>query len=142
MAKIEFKGIDKYVSLMKSLEADTEAICKAAVYDGAGILADAIRAEYSHISHPYGGADLMEHLVITSIRNDKGFVNTKITIGGYLQSGKPAPLVARVMESGNSHQGKKPFVRPAVSRVKKQCEAAMEKKVDKILRDIVKKNGG
>lgn len=138
MAKISFPGVDQYVSVLRSLEKDTEAICKMAVYDGAGILADAIRANYNKIDHPYGGADLIDHLAISQMRNDAGYVNAKITIGGYLNDGQPAPLVARLMESGSSRQQKKPFIRPAVRQVKARCEAAMAAKINKTIEKIMK----
>lgn len=138
MATITFPGVDQYVSLLKSLEKDTEAICKMAVYDGAGILADAIRAKYNSYDHPYGGAGLIDHMAISKIRNDAGFVNAKITFGGYLDDGRPAPLVARAMESGNSHQRKKPFIRPAVRKVKSKCEAAMGKRVNDAIEKLMK----
>lgn len=138
MAKISFPGIDQYVSVMKTLEKDAEAVCKMAVYDGAGILADTIRETYNSQNHPYGGAGLIDHLAISKIRNDAGYVNAKITFGGYLDDGRPAPLVARAMESGTSRQAKKPFIRPAVRKAKTKCEAAMRKKVDSVIEKIMK----
>lgn len=132
MAKIDFDGVDKYASILADLARDVEAICKAAVYDGAAVVADSVRAEYEHIEHPYAeGHDLIDHMTLAKMRNDNGYVNTKLMFGGYLKNGAPAPLVARVLESGNSHQSKKPFVRKGVNRAKTRAQAAMAAQLDK-----------
>ena len=43
MAKISFPELDAYISKLSKLYKDTEPIVKAAVYEGAGIVADEIK---------------------------------------------------------------------------------------------------
>jgi len=56
--------------------------------------------------------------------------NTKIGFDGYDRKGVPNALKARAMESGTSTQPKRPFVRPAVNRVKKKAIEEMGKTLD------------
>lgn len=45
MAKIEFKGLEEYIAKLNRLEAlSRDKVIGAAVYDGAQIVADAVRA--------------------------------------------------------------------------------------------------
>jgi len=139
MATIKFEGIDKYAKLIADIGEHAEAICKAAVYDGAGIIADSVRAEYRHYQHPYAkNNDLLDHMALSPMRNDNGFINTKLGFDGVLENGAPAALVARVLESGNSHQQKKPFIRPGVNRAKARAEAAIAAQLDKQLERYTK----
>lgn len=141
MAKIELKGFDNYIKILVEIGDHAEAACKAAVYDGAAVIADAVRAEYNHYDHPYAQHhDLIDHLSLAPMRNDDGFINTKLGFPGYLKNGAPAALVARALESGtsNDHQQKKPFIRPAVNRARKRAEAAMAAQLDKQIERIMK----
>ena len=44
MAKIDFKGIDEYEKVLDTLERESEEIIKSAVYKGAALVADEIKA--------------------------------------------------------------------------------------------------
>lgn len=140
MAKIEFKGIEKYQKILAEIGNKSEKICKVAVYDGAAIVADAVRKNYDSYSHPYSeGNGLIDSMGLSKMQNDSGYVNTKLGFFGYLKDGKPAALVAAAMESGTSHQSKKPFVRTAVKRVKASAQNAMKKTLDEQIERIMKK---
>ena len=132
MAKIDFKGLDEYVSILKCLEKDIDGICKMAVYDGAAVLADAVKAEFNAQDHPYSdGNGLIDHMGLSKMENDAGYINTKLGFNGYLKDGRPAAVVARSIESGTSRQPKKPFIRPAVRKAKARCEQAMASQLEK-----------
>ena len=45
MANIELEGFDSYLKQLNALKTDSTKICKAVVYPGAAILADALRSE-------------------------------------------------------------------------------------------------
>ena len=44
MAKIEMRGMDAYIRQLEGLANGTEAVCKAAVYAGADVVADNVRS--------------------------------------------------------------------------------------------------
>lgn len=133
MAKIEFKGIEKYQSVLKDIERDVEGILKVAVYDGAAIVADAVKA-----ATPVDTGDLRDSLGLAKMRNDNGYVNTKLGFDGYDSKGVANSLKARAYESGTSNQPKRPFIRPAVRAAKSAAEFAMGKTLDKELEKYVK----
>lgn len=140
MAKISFPGFESYEKALRELGADAEKICKAAVYDGAAIVADAIRASYYSQPHPYSehGNEVIKSMTLSKIRNDDGYVNTKVGFVGYDSEGTATAIIARTLESGNSHQKKKPFIRPAVNRSKEAAIRAMGDKIDQMTKQIAK----
>lgn len=133
MAKIEFKGIDEYAEKLAKLGARAEGVCKYAVYEAAGMIADAIRA-----STPEDTGDLRDSLALTPFRNENGFIYTKISFEGYDRGGTPNAIKAAVLESGSSTRKKHPFIRPAVNRVKKAVEFSIETRLNEKIDEIMK----
>ena len=66
-----------------------------------------------------------------------GNANTKIGFDGYDRKGVPNVVKARAMESGTSRQKKRPFIRPAVRRMKEQCINEMRRVLDDEIYKIV-----
>lgn len=164
MAKIEFSGIDDYSAKLQKLGRTGIAICKAAVYEGADEVADAIRASVQALPTtrkqeaviawrreiPTHGLTedqkqgLLDGLSVAKMRDDDGYVNTRIDFVGYnsvqtqaYPNGQPNAVIARSMESGSSARVKQPFVRKAVNAARPRAEARMGDKikdmVDKIM---------
>lgn len=132
MAKIEFKGIDEYIKKLAELGARTEGICKYAIYDAAGMVIDAIKA-----NTPVDTGDLRDSIKLSPMRNDAGFINTKVVFEDYDRKGRPNAVKARTIERGNSHQRARPFVRPAVNKVKNSAEAAIAHALDEKISAIM-----
>ena len=153
MAKITFPGLADYELMLSKLEDGSEEIIGKAVYAGAGIVADAIKSSiqslpivrgYGTDSNPLPGgvtsaqkAGLIDGLGISRMQDDAGYLNVKIGFDGYNNTrtekypqGQPNQLVARGVESGTSWKQKKPFVRPAVTKSRKQAENTMAKIID------------
>ena len=153
MAKITFPGLADYELMLSKLEDGSEEIIGKAVYAGAGIVADAIKSSiqslpivrgYGTESNPLPGgvtsaqkAGLIDGLGISRMQDDAGYLNVKIGFDGYNNTrtekypqGQPNQLVARGVESGTSWKQKKPFVRPAVTKSRKQAENTMAKIID------------
>ena len=153
MAKITFPGLADYELMLSKLEDGSEEIIGKAVYAGAGIVADAIKSNiqslpivrgYGTESNPLPGgvtsaqkAGLIDGLGISHMQDDAGYLNVKIGFDGYnatktekYPQGQPNQLVARGVESGTSWKQKKPFVRPAVTKSRKQAEDTMAKIID------------
>lgn len=132
MARITFTGIDKYADKLAELGARAEGCCKYALYEGAAIVADTVKARV-----PENTGDLRDSMALTEMRNDAGFIYTKIVFDGYDRKGVPNSIKARVLERGNSHVSARPFVRPAVNSVRKAAVAAMGKALDEKINQIM-----
>lgn len=125
MAKISFKGLEEYELRLSKLSErkEIERIAGRAIYEGAAIMADEIKARikglpvitgYGTDSNPLSGgvtavqkAGLIDGLGISSMQEDAGFLNVKIGFDGYNRTktekypqGQPNQLVARGVESG------------------------------------------
>lgn len=161
MAKITFPGLSDYELMLSKLEGVTDEMIGRAVYAGAGIVADAVKASieslpivtgYGTDANPLPGgvtatqkAGLRDGFGISKLQDDSGYLNVKLGFDGYNRtktkkypSGQPNQLVARGVESGTSWKQKKPFVRPAVTRSRKAAEQAMKDTLDTEISKIAK----
>lgn len=137
MAKFKFDGIDKYVeSLEKIGTKNAESILKYAVYPGAGIIADAIRAEIVANHHRLG--DLEDSLTLSHMRNDDGYINTKVVFAGYDRKGVPNAIKAAALESGTSRgQDATHFISKAVKSAQSRAIEAMSDALDQKIGQIM-----
>lgn len=146
------KGMDEYLKKLGNLEVRSEDTCKRAVYDGAKIVADRIKAniealpvqekyeDYATGIKSIQKKGLIDSFGIATCRNDNGYINVKAGFDGYnglktkkYPSGQPNAMIARTFESGNSETRKHPFVAPAVRATKEKAEMAMQATIDKEL---------
>lgn len=126
------KTSDQISLQLRKLDGKTDEICKRAVYVGAGVMADQIRANLKKnlAASKETTGDLLDSLGITPPKLDReGNWNAKVGFDGYDKKGVPNQLKARAMESGTSKQKKKPFVRPAISQAREKAKKAMEESV-------------
>ena len=162
MAKISFKGQEKYFEKLQQLDKvfAKEAVLEKAVRAGAAPVADRIRQNLESLSEesfrnlregemfhgiPKGQKkDLLDSFGLTPIARDRnGFVHTKAGFEGYgsfptesYPEGVPNQLVAAATESGSSVRKKTPFVRPAVNAARKEAIDAMEDVIDGEVKNI------
>ena len=100
MAKFKFTGIEEYTASLEKIGGkNAVGVLKYAVYPGAAVVADAIRNALE--SHKDTG-DLQKSLTLATMRNDSGYVNTKVTFAGYDRNGTPNAIKAAALESGTS----------------------------------------
>jgi len=138
MAKFKFEGIEKYTeSLEKIGLKNAVGILKYAVYPGAAVVADAIRAEIE-AKHSRNG-DLAKSLTLAVIRNDNGYVNTKITFAGYDRNGTPNAIKAAALESGTSddRQSATHFISKTTKSVTDRAISEMSKALDEKIEQIM-----
>ncbi len=115
-------------------------IAKNVVMAGAQPVADEIRKglKANLQGSEYSTGDLENSLGIAPPDVDRnGNINTKIGFDGYDSKGVPNVIKARVMESGSSRQKKRPFVRTAVNRSRKNALEEMNKKYDEEIKKIM-----
>lgn len=147
--------------MLSRLEESTDEMIGKAVYAGAGIVADAIKANikalpvvrgYGTDANPLPGgvtasqkAGLISGMGISKMQDDAGYLNVKIGFDGYnatktekYPEGQPNQLVARGVESGTSWKKKKPFIRPAVNSSRNRAEAEMARILDEEIKKVSK----
>lgn len=133
MATISFPGFEEYRH--KIVESGNRIVgtIKYASYEAAGMVADAIKA-----NAPVDSGALRDSIALTRYRTEKGFTYTKVVFDGYDESGTPNSLKAAALESGTSKMPKRPFVRPAVNRVRKAAQASMAAALDRKFAQMMK----
>ena len=164
MAKFTVMGLEEYTEQLQKLGTAAPAISKMALYEGAGIVIEAIKTNikalpvegnrYLRGSDKYNVItetnknDLLNSVGITKMeKDDSGNWNVKIGFNDYgspttitkkYKKGLPNALLARSIISGTSVRAKRPFVRTAVNSVKGKANAAMSKVVEEEQKKIMK----
>lgn len=150
------QGTDEYAIKLSKLAEKSQTVAKKAIYKAAGIVTDAVRANlngiatvdnsYNIIAYNTGKKarmsdvqkqGLLDGLGITGMQSDNGYWNIKIGFDGYngvitqqYPQGQPNVLIARVFENGGSTAEATPFIKPAVSKTRKQALSAMQQVID------------
>ncbi|MBQ4018221.1 MAG: hypothetical protein II605_03140 [Paludibacteraceae bacterium] len=156
MAKIEFVGIDEYLEKLNKIGDKTTGLCKRALYDGAAVLADAVRSEVQALpvtdrnTEPqqvlsYERDGLLAGLGIAKMKDDGGVVSTRVDFDGYNRlksktypNGHPNSMIARAINSGTSKRPKNPFMNRATRAARAKAEAAMAARMDADIEEIMK----
>lgn len=147
MATFQFKGVDELISQYKTLGDNARDCIGKAIYNGADVVADAIRAEINglKVTNQHGKGDLtstqkkglIDSFGIAKMQDDNGYFNVKLGFDGYnnqktkkYPNGQPNAVIARSINSGTSFRKKNPFVDKATKANKAKCEEVMSKTVD------------
>lgn len=149
-------GMDNYLSTLSDLSYQSSDMIGKAIYEGASIVADAIKQNIETIpvdersSGQLNGlksiqiAGLKHGFGISRKRDDNGYINVKAGFDGYnnlktkkYPGGQPNAMIARTIESGNSFTQKHPFVAPAVRSSKDRAEARMAEVIDQEISRVV-----
>lgn len=147
MAKMTVTGLEDFSSMLRALGEKGKDVAKAALYAGAGVLAEAVKAEISGLPEEEGflppgdlrsvitasdKSDLMGGVGISHFEEEGGGINAAVGINGYSStptkkylSGVPLPLIARSIESGSSVRRKNPFMRRAGNAARARAQQAM-----------------
>lgn len=160
MATFEFTGLDKYLSQLDELGEKVNGLCKRALYDGAAVVANAVREEVQglvttdrnakdgdpQLPFEYEKDGLLESLGIAKMSEENGYISTQIWFDGYNRmkskkypKGHPNMMVARAINSGTSKRPKNPFMNRAVKKAKAKAEAAMDARLSADIEQIMVK---
>lgn len=155
MATFKATGIEEYVRMLEDVNTDAEEDIKKAVYAGAEVIADSIKAalytipehsddELGSQSKPIRGltakekSEVINGFGLAPMRNDRDYINTKAGFAGKSStktktypSGTPIVKLIRGTESGTSFRMKTPVIANAVARVKEEAIEAMQKSLEK-----------
>ena len=156
MARFEFTGIDEYLDKLNKVGDRAKGLCKRALYDGAAVVADAVRAEVQalpttdrdgspQLPFEYEKQGLLEGLGVSKMKEKDGYIYTHIDFDGYNRmrskkypGGHPNSMIARAINSGTSKRPKNPFMTRAIHGARAACEAAMKSRMDADINEIMK----
>lgn len=154
----KFDGLEEMAESLNAIGANSDVIASAALYQGAGVIADAISASIKNVgSEPFhyagpGETRLPSPEEVAAIQNARhgiakfnhtGFnVNTSIGFqnSGYVNiKGRsvPVPLIANAIESGTSFMPKQPFIRKAVNSSKGKAVAVMNAVIQQSIEGVL-----
>ena len=162
MASIKLDGLEPYMKDLEALNTSITGILKRGVYDGAAVVADAVRASIAglsavsdidakkayrrHEQSPLSQsqkAGLLAGLNLSEMQTGDG-ANTKLGFGGLntvrtkkYPNGQPNVMIAASVESGTSATRKQPFMRTAANKAKARAKAAMEATVTSDIQNIM-----
>ena len=158
MARLKVTGLDDWSTKLQSLGQAADDVAKSAVYAGAGVVIEAIKASIDSIPEQQGymqpgnqrhsatrdeKADLKEHFGISRMTNANGVTHNRVGVEGYSRhataqypQGVPLPLIARSIERGSSVRVASPFIKRAINGCKAQALAAMEEAATKKINEI------
>lgn len=158
--KAQVYGIDELVSGFESAEKAAQGIAKAALYEGAGVMADAMHAALDNIATEdyyyahHGQKRLPSPEMVEAVKSARfgvakhegsgSEVSTVVGIAGsgyveMLGKNYPAAMLLRSIQSGTSFMTAQPVVRRAINRTKGAAAAAIkaeaEARIKKIFED-------
>lgn len=158
MAKLKFEGLDEYVRQLEKLSDLSRECIGRAVYDGAGVVADAVKDAINSLpiderrvkdGQMLNGISrlqkdgLLEGFGIAPMQNDNGYLHVKLGFAGYngvrtnqFPDGQPNSVIARSVNSGTSFRTRIPFVDNAVRQKKNECEEKMKETFETELRKV------
>ena len=159
MAKLKFEGLKEYEAKLLQLRNVTKEMLGEAIYEGAAIVADAVKAniETIPIDERYAAkgeklygisseqkAGLIDGFGIARLKDDNGYLNVKLGFAGNnsvktkrYPNGQPNSTIARSVNSGSSFRQRIPFVDNAVKSTKSACEQKMKQKIDEAIGDVM-----
>ena len=152
------EGLDALGQQLAKLGEQARDIASGALYDGAGVMADAVNAGIGKIRtapfkyatgnekrlpSPQEKAALKRKAGIAKFRKDTDGVDTLVGLAksGYTQVAgkrKPVAVIARSINSGTSFMQKQPVIRQAVTGAKASAEAAIISKAETMIEEITK----
>lgn len=131
-------NIGDHIKMFDRFHSSVYGIASAALYEGAGVVADAIRA-----ATPQDSGDLADSIGIAEFDIDVDKVSTAIGFSGYDEKGVPNIVKARVLEHGRVDASgrtvaKHPFIKNAVRKAKQKALNAMQRRFEQGVNDITK----
>lgn len=153
MATWKVEGMDEYIKQLERIERGATGTIKRAIYDGAGVVADAMKAamltirtddKNHYLDEIKDGptSEEKESMIngfgVARMANDNGFINTKVGFHGRNVNGMYNSGLARQIESGTSWMPKQPVFSRAIRGSRDKAEQAMAAAFDKAMQKYIK----
>lgn len=155
---MQVEGLDKVSAMLNRLGDQAEEVASRALYDGAGVMANAYSQAVNSIQtepfryafgdrkrppSPEEKAALQGKTGIAKFDKNGAEVNTAIGVNGagYVSIGgkqKAVRKIANAINSGTSFMAKQPVFRRAVTQAKGAASAAIVAKADQLFDEIIK----
>lgn len=164
MPTFEVQGLDDYRDVLKTLSrGELEKILGTTIYNGAGLVADKIRAEinklpivdeaeYGSPGHPLRGITreqkrgLLEGFGISKMRKKYDGYDVSIGFTGYnsvrtkkYPKGQANSMIARSIEKGTSFRAPHPFLKKTATRTRNACAEEMVRQFEKSFNNLFNK---
>ena len=149
------KGLEEYENKLLELQTISKTCIGEAIYEGAGVVADAVKANIEALPidnrrvkdgkmltgiNEIQKQGLREGFGIAKMQNEGGYVHVKLGFDGYngihsnsYPNGQPNSVIARSVNSGSSFRQRIPFVDSAVNANREACVMRMVKKFNEVL---------
>lgn len=159
MAKLKLQGLEEYEQQLLKLRDLSREMIGEAIYEGAGLVADKVKASIQGLPidnrHVRSGemlngisnlqkAGLIDGFGIAPLQDEGGYLHVKLGFDGYNSvqtrahpNGQPNSVIARSVNSGTSFRQRIPFVDNAVNSSKAAAEQKMKDTFDKALRSAM-----
>lgn len=154
--KIEVSGMEELILQMDKLEDKGRGVAAQALYEGAGVVADAVSSAVNSIAteefhytkfgtrmpSPEEKAILKQAKKgVAKFRKTKNAINTSIGMqnagyGTIKGKTKPIPLIANAINSGTSFMSPQPFFRRAAEQSEGAAAAAIESGIQSRLDEL------
>ena len=140
MATVTFPGIEQYEKQLEQIGRQAPRILGRALYDGAGILADAVQDEIKGLDRldPRQREGLSKGLGVARFWEKDGNLQTKIGWEGYNSwktkrwpLGQPNAMIARTTIRGTSWMPANRFTDRAARKARERCVKAMQERMDR-----------
>lgn len=147
MARIAFPGLEAYRKDLQKIYAEVPRIESQTLYDGAGVLADAVAEEIGGLTelNAIQRRDLQKGMGIAGFWSEKGSTVTKIGFEGYNSirtrrwpNGQPNAMIARSLIRGTSWMKANRFTARAARKAKERCIRAMQERMNRELEALTK----
>ena len=159
---ISTEGLKDLNKMLAQLGSKAQAVASGALYDGAGVVADAMKQAVNSIAcepqrpknrppaktparlpTPAEKAAVVDKTGIAKFRKNGDGVDTLIGVtgsAGYAMvdgKKKPVRMIARAINSGTSFMKKQPVFRKAASTSTSQAQAAIVAKAEELFNEII-----
>lgn len=147
MATISFPGMEAYLKSFDKIASEVPRIESQALFDGAGLLADAVAEEIGALKelNPIQITGLLHGMGIAGFWNENGATVTKIGFEGYNRiktrrwpNGQPNAMIARSLIRGTSWMRANRFTARAAKKAREACIQAMQERIDRELDALTK----
>lgn len=140
MATISFPGMEAYLKSFDKIASEVPRIENQALFDGAGLLADAVAQEIDGLTelNQIQRRGLRKGMGIAGFWTEQGSTVTKIGFEGYNSiktrrwpNGQPNAMIARSLIRGTSWMRANRFTARAAKKARERCIQAMQERVDR-----------
>ena len=143
MAKVDIKMPDEFLERMSRLGSNFDSVAETVLEAGGEVVLDKVKSNLSSVvgsgtkyeSRSIG--ELEASLGLSPVKTDRdGNHNIKLGFAEPRSDGTSNAKLANILEYGKHGQPAKPFLKPAKSASKKECQAAMQQNFEEEVKKL------